>query len=288
MNKIESITEHQVNQLVNYRDNWLKIGLTTEPTDFAKAKIAICKTYRLVGLKEPTQFFMTNGPREAIIKIKELDSTQSDNEIVSNFMFGCHDAAWLSYYSYMKEVVGLECCEKLDGLYDLASCCGWLSVYEDVVVFQHPPESIKMDDANRIHCEDGPAIRYRDGTEVYAWHGTRVPKAWIVEKATLTAKTAITWENIEQRRCACEIVGWAKILRELNAKEIDNDGDPEIGTLVEVNIPDIGRERFLRVLCGTKREFAIPVPPEMQTALEAQAWTWGLTPNEFSVPEIRT
>jgi hypothetical protein len=99
---------------------------------------------------------------------------------------------------------------------------------------------------------------------------------------------AITWENIEQRRCAAEIVGWAKILDELSAKIIDEDDDPEIGTLVEVDIPDIGKERFLKVQCGTGRTFAIPVPPEMSTAISAQAWTFGIELKDFKIPEVRT
>jgi hypothetical protein len=110
----------------------------------------------------------------------------------------------------------------------------------------------------------------------------------VTDKSALTAKTALTWENIEQRRCACEILGWSAILRELKAKVIDTDGDPEIGELVEVDMPEVGQERFLRVRCGTGRQFALPVPPEMKTALEAQAWTWGMEPSSFVKPEIRT
>jgi len=81
---------------------------------------------------------------------------------------------------------------------------------------------------------------------------------------------------------------WDKILDQLNAKVIDEDGDPEIGVLLEVTIPEIGKERFLKVKCGTGRYFALPVPPEMKTALEAQSWTWDLTSIDFKKPEIRT
>jgi hypothetical protein len=98
---------------------------------------------------------------------------------------------------------------------------------------------------------------------------------------------ALTWENIEQRRCACEILTWKVVLQELNATVIDQDGDEEIGTLLEADIPDSGKERFLRVMCGTKREFVIPVPREMQTAVEANSWTWGLSSHEYK-PEVRT
>ena len=116
----------------------------------------------------------------------------------------------------------------------------------------------------------------------------RVPEEWITNKEALDAKTAITWENMEQRRAACEIVGWENVLKQLNAKTIQKDSDPEIGELVEVNIPDIGKERFLRVQCGTGRMFALPVPPDMQTALEANAWTFNINPDELLNLEIRT
>jgi len=44
------------------------------------------------------------------------------------------------------------------------------------------------------------------------------------------------------------------ILAELKSKVIDKDDDPEIGTLLECEIPDSGKERFLQVQCGTKRD----------------------------------
>ena len=99
---------------------------------------------------------------------------------------------------------------------------------------------------------------------------------------------ALGQENAELRRVACEIIGWDAILAQLGAKIIDEDGDPEIGTLVRVNLPDAPKEQFLRVQCGTKRQFALPVPPTMKTALEAQAWLWGMDKTDFIKPEIRT
>jgi hypothetical protein len=93
---------------------------------------------------------------------------------------------------------------------------------------------------------------------------------------------------MEQRRAACEIVGWANILRELDSKVIDEDDDPEIGTLLECEIPDSGKERFLQVKCGTGRAFVLHVPKECYTALEAQAWMFQLDVKSFIKPEVRT
>ena len=103
-----------------------------------------------------------------------------------------------------------------------------------------------------------------------------------------SANEALHWENLEQRRAACEIVGWKNILAELKAKVIDKDDDPEIGTLLECEIPDSGNERFLQVKCGTGRDFVLHIPKNMKTALEAQAWMFQLEIKDFIKPEVRT
>lgn len=285
---ITELTKEQEALLPVYAEKWTKIGLSTEPLDFEAAKEAARKVYRLAGVKEPTQFYKAKSPMDAIRIIKELDPSKDNITIFNEMDFGNHNANWIGFYEYFRNVLNIEECKKLDGHVDLAHASGWTSFYEDVVVFQDRPSLIKMDDQNRVHSENGPCIQYSDGLSFYCWHGTAIPAEWIEDRESLTAKIAITWENIEQRRCACEIIGWAKILEELNAKVIDTDADPEIGQLVEVDIPDIGKEKFLRVVCGTGRLFALPVPPEMTTALEAQSWSWGLSANEFVAPEIRT
>ena len=78
------------------------------------------------------------------------------------------------------------------------------------------------------------------------------------------------------------------MLEHLQAREIDVDPDPRIGTLLEVDLEG-GRERFVRVTCGTGRTFAMPVPPEMRTALEAQAWMYpGISEEMIRAMQVRT
>ena len=285
---IESLTPEQEAQIEVYRDKWLKIGLSTEPLNFEAAKAAMIKAYAAADLKAPDQYLVADSPMHAIKIIKEIDPSLSSEEILQSMIYGAHDANWLSYYDFFHKVCEIEACGKLEGLFELAENCGWANVYEELVVLQHRPEVIKMDEQDRLHCENGPAIRFRDGYSIYSWHGVRIPAEWIEDKASLTPAMALTWNNVEQRRAACELLGWAKILATLNCVVIDEDEDPEVGTLVEVDIPEIGREKFLRVLCGTGREFALPVPPDMKTALQSNAWTYGFSEGEFILPEIRT
>lgn len=286
---IKSLTPEQEALFPVYREKWRNIGLSTEPVDLEKAKQAAILAYECAGLPAPTQFFLVDSPVAAIKFIQELDPSLSKEEIYNSMIYGFQDAFWLAFYDYMKEVLNIECCNKLNGLFELSKYSGWLNVYEDVVVFQQKPEYIKFDEDDRLHCETGPAIRYRDGFSVYAWHGTRIPGEWIENRENLDVTIALTWENVEQRRCACEIIGWAKVLEKLNAKIINEDEDPQVGVLLEVELPDVGKERFLRVLCGTGREFALPVPPNMETALQANAWTFGMDDfRDWIKPEVRT
>jgi hypothetical protein len=169
----------------------------------------------------------------------------------------------------------------------LIESCGWTWWHENVLAISDRPIYISRDDQGRLHNETRQAIEYRDGWGFCSWHGVVVPSEWITDKKSLTAEKALKWENIEQRRAACEIIGWAKVLKELKAKVINKHESEQIGTLLEVDLPGSGKEKFLQVKCGTGRTFAIPVPKDMKTAHQANAWTYGLDEIVFN-PEVRT
>ena len=179
-----------------------------------------------------------------------------------------------------------------DGWEKLAMHSGPRIIHPEFCIISDRPEVLKVDEHNRPHCENGPFCKWRDGSALFAWHGVRVPEYWIMDRHLLTAKEALQWPNLEERRAACEIIGWAKILKELNSKTIDKDPNPMIGELVEVELPDAGKERFLRVLCGTGREFALCVTNfKYNTARECNAATYGWKkgfPIEQFIPVTRT
>jgi len=69
---------------------------------------------------------------------------------------------------------------------------------------------------------------------------------------------------------------------------IDEDDDPQIGRLIEVQLPDHGPQRFIHATCGTGREIAIMADINAKTIIEAQAASYGLSASDFTIPEIRT
>lgn len=213
------------------------------------------------------------------------------------------------YLTAMRDVLGLRLPQhEAYSYWELAAIHGGFRImHAEFCLVCDFPEVLKLDRENRPHCEDGPSHKWRDGWSLYHWHGVRIPPEWIEDKDSLTPHIALTWENIEERRCACEILGWNKILAALDTAVIDRDDDPEIGELLEANIPtliagdddfevgelleadipDMGRERFLRVQCATGRMFVLPVPRDIKTALQAQAWTWNIDEKDFIRPEVR-
>jgi len=198
---------------------------------------------------------------------------------------GQDNAYQLAYFNFLSDIGELQGLNSLYGISELCKSAGWAMLYADRCFISERHDTIHTDNAGVLHCADGPALSYSDGLSLYEWHGTAFPKDWT--KTQPTAEQALRWRNIEQRRIACEMIGWETILTELDCVSIDKDADPEIGELISVKLPSLREDTFLRVTCGTGRIFALPVPPTMRTARQANAWTWGLEPDQYK-PEIRT
>ena len=310
-NKIESLTEKQKSRFQEFVQKWTDIGLCTDPANREQAEISINLCYDAAGLKRPEKIIWCGSPlsmaiTHTVLKDEKLKANLGDSvgasvwdsvgasvgasvrDSVRDSVYGQHDAGWFSFYSFFREACGLEAeTDKLQGLMEGAKNHGWWLPCENVCFVAERHNVLKRDDRGLLHCETGPACAFPDGFEMYYWHGVRVPEEWIKNKGSLSAKDAITWSNVEQRRCACEILGWSNILNILDAKTIDKNKDPQIGELLEVDLPDSGKERFLKVTCGTGRIFALPVPPDVKTALAANAWTYNLDATEYQ-PEVRT
>ena len=205
-------------------------------------------------------------------------------------MWGQQDAYWIAWYlfphKHLRAMHSESDTELLMQWAKLAQASGWVYPFKGVCFVCDRPSEIHRDEQGLLHNEKGPSVSFVDTWSLYHWHGVEIPGEWI--KTPPTAQEAISWENVEQRRAACELVGWHNVLDQLDAKTIDKDANPQIGTLLEVDLPDSGRERFLQVRCGTGRDFALPVPPDVNTALEANAWTYDVPTQVIQAIEVRT
>lgn len=274
---ITELTPEQEALIPVVRDEWIDIGLSTDRADRPKAEAILAKIYKSIGVPLP-QIIWVESPRGAYKYNSKPDFIYNNNNI-----------GWLAFYDYFARIgvkYTFETDLVLDDINDLAKSMGWIAPYDTMVICCERPCKIMMEDGV-LHSAAGPAIEFTDGFKVYSWRGTRIPGSWI-EESPPPAAAILKIENMEQRHAACQIKGWIEILKELDAKVINEDEDPTIGVLLEAELPDIGTTRFLKVFdpCG-KRTHALTVPLDMQTAHEANAWTYGIDPKFFN-PEFRT
>ena len=303
INKITELTPEQTADLATTREKWLSIGLSTETIDREAAKVAVSHAYECVGLTPPKVFIFLDSPQQGAIAAALLKGSKFGAQVraqvwdqvgaqvgdqVGVAFYSQHEAGWLSWASYFHRVCNLPGAEKIEPLARIAANCGWVWFFAGAVIITDRPRILRRDDQNRLHCEDGPALEYRDGFAIHAWHRTRIPAEWVEDRASLTAKIALTWPNVDQRAAACEILGWHNIINSMNARIIDADDDPQIGRLVEIDLPDHGPQKFIHARCGTGREIAVMADARATTILEAQAASYGLSASDFIIPEIRT
>ena len=207
-----------------------------------------------------------------------------------HYLWGSQDLYWIAWGKFAEKIgvkLKPETSRNLDIMDRIGRQCEWWWPCGNMVIVSQRPVTVRWDGENRLHCENGPAVEYADGYAVYAWRGLRIPGGWITD-APPPAAEIMRLENTEQRRIACEMRGWHNILPELGAKLIDSHPNPQVGELWEANLPDNGPERFLKVQCGTGRTFAMPVGMEFATAREANAATYGISPQILDNLQFRT
>jgi hypothetical protein len=225
--------------------------------------------------------------------------------------------ATITEYEFCSQVLGVTASDadvrRLERFGAVArACAGWWWPLRRFCVVSERPLEVHVDHAGTIHHSSAAAVAFRDGFAAHVWHGTRVPENWITDPGTLDPAWAIdpSGRNSEQRRIIAEIIGWSRIVEQFRLRVVDKDDDPTIGELLEVELPPdpnwgvdaqgwipsnfdelpppVPRfARFLKVRCGTGREFVLSVPREMRTAREANAWTYALRPDELEL-EART
>lgn len=170
----------------------------------------------------------------------------------------------------------------------LAESCGWCWVLKGTAILTDRPERIRRDNANRLHSDDGPAMLYRDGFAIYAWHGQRLPASheWIItDKARITADAVMAEPNAELRRIMLEVSGFAPILDKAKviAEDVDGNGHPR--RLMEARVGG-DTIRVVDVLNGSlepdgsRRRFILGAMPG-RTPHEVIAASYGINPKHY-------
>ncbi len=175
----------------------------------------------------------------------------------------------------------------------LQAGCYQLIAYEKLVVVCLNPQIAAYNSQNQLWSEDGPAMRWADGYQLYYWNGIRVSEQLIERPETITRKDIMQVDNAEVRRCMQEALGSERFGSLLDLIELDADKDlrgaPQV--LYRTREVDELAEDYLyfaRVSCpSTERVYFLCVPPGLNNVWDAVAWTFGKTADTYR-PQIET
>lgn len=317
---IDKLTPEQEALIPEYRDKWIGYGLSTEPADRAEAEAGVREVYKASDLTPPDRVIWLDSPMSGLIGAAMLmdpdnfDPDEVNQETVnarrdelskkairsqmSNASYGQFEAGRLAYYDYMTSVLGVEGTAVLEGHKRVASSSGWWWPFDEAVILTERPVEIHRDDENRLHSETGMAISYPDGWGLYSWHGILVPGSLI--DPGWTSEQILTEENAEIRRAAVEKVGWEEFVTDAGLIEAcepaPDPGNPG-QTLHLYELPEqLFEEPVKLLLCtngsfdrdGTRRRFGLTVPAHVQTPVQAAAWTYEVTEEEYASLQRRT
>jgi hypothetical protein len=152
---------------------------------------------------------------------------------------------------------------------------------QDVALVVRRPRVLARDTEGRLHSAVGKCIEYHDGWGISAWHGVKVPEHVIRQAERLTREDVLSERDVEVRRVIQERMG-SRFVLELGGIALDSS--PR-GTLYEVRLPEDDPEEVARYVqvqdTSSARQYFVRVPPTIQTAAEAVAWSFGLPVEDY-------
>lgn len=219
---------------------------------------------------------------------------------LGTFWYEAQTVSWIAHYDAMRRAVGVSFASEQARRFDLwavaARSCGRWWPRENVCVVTDRPVVVRTevwgDDGElRLHCADGPAMRFADGWEVYAWHGTLVP-SWVVTDPTADRIERET--NVEVRRCAIENIGWESYIDGTGLWPVGSAPDPG-NPGAQLHLYEL-RENTRVLLAvngsverdGQRRRYGLTVPGFIQDPIAAAGWTYGLSADEYALLVRRT
>ncbi len=159
-----------------------------------------------------------------------------------------------------------------------------IQMNEKLCVVCELPVEVHLNERERLHNPDGPAMRFVDGTCVFALDGVVLPAVAILPESTVTIEQIESATNAEVRRVLIQRYGMDKFLADsgtvpfhadesgvLYRKQIQND-EPIVVVRVVNPTPDVD---------GSHAFYFLRVPPYMTTAKAAVAWTFTMSAEEY-------
>jgi hypothetical protein len=176
---IDKLTPEQEAKIPAYLDEYMRIGLSTEPCDKIKAEEAIARSYAYLKLPAP-KFHWTSSPFAGAKLAAQINKGSEDvtkeeiSEMASKASYGSFEAYWVAFYAFIAEQLPVQKDELIDIVKDIIKNSGVYWTFKNNVVISEKPVAIHMKD-KKLHNPDGLALEYPDGTGIFAIEGKSYP-----------------------------------------------------------------------------------------------------------------
>jgi len=187
-------------------------------------------------------------------------------------------AAWDCYLTAFRDILGLKLpiYERYNSWEQAAIHGGFRVMHAEFCLVSDFPELIRQDESSRPHCSDGPSHRWRDGWELFHWHGRSVDRSVIMDPVTVERINGES--NIEIRRILIERYGSTRYVKDSGAVMVHSD---DYGTLYRKDEQADDPIYAVNVICPTTgREYMLSIDPSAYNGLAginaraAVASTW--------------
>lgn len=242
--------------------------------------------YELNGYNPPKDIYIVHSPRELKQKTAELLGHDVPSDHSSRGL--TQDGGWTAFYEFY-EHVGVDQGQDFKTWIEFLKCGVWDSIFcDEAAIICTRPQAVHLDDEGRLHNTTGPAVEWANGDKYYLITGITVPKEWVEDPSSITAKTILEQRNVELRRILLSLKGLEAFAKEANSEVIDQDidGGGEPRRLLRIPQRDDEDIYLLHYSDASQnKEGFLRVPPTMRTCHEAVAWTFGVEPDLYR-PEV--
>ena len=179
-------------------------------------------------------------------------------------------------------------CDEIANICELFKHSPWYSLFERCCIVGSYGFSVNLDDRLRLHGSEEPAITFSDGYNAWAMNGLIIPRAIARNPDSVTVNSIDNLRNIEVRRMLIERYGADNYLMDSGAELVHED---EYGALYRKEFEDDEPLVMVRVTNstmepdGTYKNYFLRVPPDIETAREAVAWTFGMDDGQEYKPD---
>lgn len=164
------------------------------------------------------------------------------------------------------------------------------SMFQSVCIVCSKPKRLVTNESGNPHNSSGPAAVWSDGFEAFSWRGVIIDRELIEQPQSINVARIVNEKNQTIRQVLLEMFGQDRFIEESGAHVVDrykggvlyrydfDFSEPLVMVKVKNSTPEPD---------GTYKYYYLRVPPDMQTAKQAVAWTFGLTSSEYE-PKVES